>query len=135
MPNAITNAVCGPQIANTKRPTDGTTLSNLNPCPLNVCCNVWGQCGTLENFCTIAFTITGLAGNAALSIAEIIENPESAPMAIAGMLFAGRIKSPKEYNDFAKVRNSMSTSEIGKMGSIFKKNDDYLRRAINTCKA
>jgi len=54
MPAAIANARCGPQVAGTKRPTNNTALADLNPCPLKACCNVWGQCGTTEDFCTIA---------------------------------------------------------------------------------
>ncbi|KAF9247439.1 hypothetical protein DTO013E5_4830 [Penicillium roqueforti] len=44
----MANAVCGPQKPSTKRPDDTTDLADLNTCPLNACCNVWGQCGTLE---------------------------------------------------------------------------------------
>ncbi|KAL3480972.1 hypothetical protein BJX99DRAFT_253957 [Aspergillus californicus] len=51
MPAAISNAVCGPQKPGTLQPTDGTVLTDLNPCPLNVCCNIWGQCGLTSDFC------------------------------------------------------------------------------------
>jgi len=27
-------------------------LASLNQCPLNACCDVWGQCGTTAEFCT-----------------------------------------------------------------------------------
>lgn len=41
MPNTISNAVCGPQKPNGE--ARGTKkLADMNPCPLNVCCNVWG---------------------------------------------------------------------------------------------
>ncbi|RMJ23486.1 hypothetical protein PHISP_05636 [Aspergillus sp. HF37] len=43
MPAFLPNAVCGPQVPGTERPTDGTDLTDLNPCPLNACCNVFGQ--------------------------------------------------------------------------------------------
>ncbi|KAL4947832.1 hypothetical protein BDW69DRAFT_177628 [Aspergillus filifer] len=23
----------------------------MNPCPLNACCNIWGQCGITKDFC------------------------------------------------------------------------------------
>ncbi|KAL1838072.1 hypothetical protein VTJ49DRAFT_3092 [Mycothermus thermophilus] len=61
MPAAIHNAVCGPQKLGTVRPTNGTKLADLNPCPLNVCCNVWGQCGTTKDFC-IDTSIDGAPG-------------------------------------------------------------------------
>lgn len=43
MPASLSNAVCGPQKPGTKKPPAGTDLSTLNPCPLNACCDVWGQ--------------------------------------------------------------------------------------------
>ncbi|EGX87986.1 Glycoside hydrolase [Cordyceps militaris CM01] len=62
MPAPVANTVCGPQVPGTKRPTDGTSISKLNPCPLNACCDVWGQCGTTIEFCTD--TGTGPPGTA-----------------------------------------------------------------------
>lgn len=46
------NAICGPQKPGTVMPTDGTKLADLNPCPLNACCNGWGWCGISEEYCT-----------------------------------------------------------------------------------
>jgi LysM repeat protein len=43
MPAPLTNAVCGPQVPGTARPPTGVDISSLNPCPLNACCNIWGQ--------------------------------------------------------------------------------------------
>ncbi|KAL2850300.1 hypothetical protein BJY01DRAFT_261581 [Aspergillus pseudoustus] len=51
LPAPVANAVCGPTKPGTQRPTDGTNIADLNPCPLNVCCNIWGQCGINEDFC------------------------------------------------------------------------------------
>ncbi|KAJ4318853.1 hypothetical protein N0V84_006667 [Fusarium piperis] len=51
MPSPIANAVCGPQKPGTKKPSKIEDLSDLNPCPLNACCNIWGQCGITEDFC------------------------------------------------------------------------------------
>ncbi|OAA81632.1 Glycoside hydrolase [Akanthomyces lecanii RCEF 1005] len=52
MPASAGNAVCGPQKPGTKKPKDMDQLADLNPCPLNACCDVWGQCGTTDEFCT-----------------------------------------------------------------------------------
>ncbi|GBF66810.1 killer toxin subunits alpha/beta [Trichophyton mentagrophytes] len=49
-PPPIANAVCGPQVPGSKIPTDDSDIASLNPCPLNACCNFWGQCGTTEEF-------------------------------------------------------------------------------------
>jgi hypothetical protein len=51
MPSVFDNAVCGPQVKDTSPPRNGEKLSDLNPCPLNVCCSRWGHCGTTEEFC------------------------------------------------------------------------------------
>jgi hypothetical protein len=62
MPAPLANAVCGPQKPGTTAPSSGTNISSLNPCPLNACCNVWGQCGITSEFCTD--TNTGAPGTA-----------------------------------------------------------------------
>jgi len=53
MPAPVANTVCGPQVPGTTKPPKGTDLSKLNPCPLNACCDVWGQCGTTQEFCGV----------------------------------------------------------------------------------
>ncbi|KAJ5926897.1 killer toxin alpha/beta [Penicillium verrucosum] len=60
MPAPVSNAQCGPIVAGTKKPTNGTALADLNPCPLNSCCDIWGQCGITPEYCT---NITGPTGN------------------------------------------------------------------------
>lgn len=62
MPAANPNAICGPQVPGTQPPADMSKLADLNPCPLNACCNIWGQCGTTNDFCTIAKSATGNPG-------------------------------------------------------------------------
>ncbi|KAJ6140241.1 hypothetical protein N7471_006727 [Penicillium samsonianum] len=61
-PAEIANAQCGPQKPGSKPPTDGSDISDLNPCPLNACCNIWGQCGITKDFCVD--TNTGPPGTA-----------------------------------------------------------------------
>ncbi|EYB33358.1 hypothetical protein FG05_10561 [Fusarium graminearum] len=61
-PDEIANANCGPQKPGTKKTGDTTDISDLNPCPLNACCNIWGQCGITKEFCTD--TSTGAPGTA-----------------------------------------------------------------------
>ncbi|KAH6688599.1 hypothetical protein F5X68DRAFT_168527 [Plectosphaerella plurivora] len=51
-PAPIENAVCGPQKPYKTKPAPVADLATLNPCPLNACCNIWGQCGTTADFCT-----------------------------------------------------------------------------------
>lgn len=52
MPNPLPDAECGPQVPGTPKPSNGTKLADLNPCPLNACCDIWGMCGTTDEFCT-----------------------------------------------------------------------------------
>ncbi|KAL5342014.1 hypothetical protein BJX70DRAFT_405367 [Aspergillus crustosus] len=65
MPPSLPNAVCGPQVNDTVKAPPGTDLSTLNQCPLNACCNIWGQCGTTGDFCIESESPTGAPGTAA----------------------------------------------------------------------
>ncbi|KAL2132723.1 hypothetical protein VTI74DRAFT_3433 [Chaetomium olivicolor] len=71
-PTPIANAVCGPQKLGSKPPTDGSNIADLNPCPLNACCNIWGQCGISKDFCID--TNTGPPGTAAPGTYGCISN-------------------------------------------------------------
>lgn len=64
-PAAVPNAVCGPQVNDTAAAPPGTDFSTMNECPLNACCNIWGQCGTTDDFCTVSESSTGAPGTAA----------------------------------------------------------------------
>lgn len=62
-PSAVTNSVCGPQVpGTTANGSDRSTWADLNPCPLNACCDVWGQCGITPEFCTETNSTTGNPG-------------------------------------------------------------------------
>jgi hypothetical protein len=52
MPAQDSSIICGPQIVWTQRPANWDNIAKMNPCPLNACCDVWGQCGTTDGFCT-----------------------------------------------------------------------------------
>jgi chitinase len=64
MPGSVANAVCGPTAPGTARPADMSKLATLNPCPLNACCDVWGQCGITQDFCVPTPADTGAPGTA-----------------------------------------------------------------------
>ncbi|KAI8623901.1 glycoside hydrolase superfamily [Xylariaceae sp. FL1651] len=61
---SVSNAVCGPQVPGTMKPISGTSdiWASLNPCPLNVCCNVWGMCNITDDFRIIDSADTGAPG-------------------------------------------------------------------------
>ncbi|KAF6783597.1 chitinase, partial [Colletotrichum sojae] len=73
-PAPIANAVCGPQKPGSTRPSGSTSRDwvNMNQCPLNSCCNIWGQCGTTEDFCID--TNTGPPGTAKKNTYGCISN-------------------------------------------------------------
>jgi hypothetical protein len=64
LPAPVSNAVCGPTVPGTTYPNSSQTLSDLNPCPLNTCCDVWGQCGMTPEYCTAELGPTGNPGTA-----------------------------------------------------------------------
>jgi len=74
MPLPLENALCGPQKPGTIKPPKGTNISELNPCPLKACCNVWGQCGTTADFCTVAGDGHGTPGTSAPGKNSCISN-------------------------------------------------------------
>ncbi|KAF9882859.1 hypothetical protein FE257_004945 [Aspergillus nanangensis] len=74
MPTTVKNAVCGPQMNDTATAPHGTDLTKLNPCPLNACCDIWGQCGTTTDFCTPTDSPTGAPGTAAKDTNGCISN-------------------------------------------------------------
>ncbi|KAI9651823.1 MAG: hypothetical protein M1829_002136, partial [Trizodia sp. TS-e1964] len=74
MPAVIKNAVCGPQAPGTALQPAGTDYSMLNQCPLNACCDIWGQCGITAEFCTVSISPTGAPGTAAVGANGCISN-------------------------------------------------------------
>jgi chitinase len=62
MPGSVSNALCGPTVPNTSKPSNMSTLASLNPCPLNVCCDIWGQCGITSIFCESSPAPNGAPG-------------------------------------------------------------------------
>jgi chitinase len=63
-PVNVPNAVCGPQANGTTPTSDPSTWSGLNPCLLNACCDIWGQCGITSEFCIASPADTGAPGTA-----------------------------------------------------------------------
>ncbi|KAL2834835.1 hypothetical protein BJY01DRAFT_259367 [Aspergillus pseudoustus] len=73
-PTEIENAVCGTQVPDTPVASHATNLSTLNECHLNACYDIWGQCGTTAEFCTISKSPTGAPGTAAVGANGCISN-------------------------------------------------------------
>ncbi|KAJ4138708.1 hypothetical protein NW768_002567 [Fusarium equiseti] len=76
MPASVWNAECGPTRNNTAPPQNGEELEDSNPCPLNVCCNRWGICGSTDDFCLMSKSSTGNPGTGQKGEAGCISNCE-----------------------------------------------------------
>ncbi|PYH71903.1 glycoside hydrolase, partial [Aspergillus vadensis CBS 113365] len=65
-PLPIANAECGPQVAGTIfNSTKSTDWESYNPCPLNACCDAFGQCGITPVYCNRTFAENKNPGTAA----------------------------------------------------------------------
>jgi hypothetical protein len=93
MPAPIQGATCGPQVPGTEKPSNGTDLSHLNPCPLNACCDVWGFCGVTVDFCTPSPADTGAPGTAKPGTNGCISN--------CGMEIINNRNAPDEFKSIA----------------------------------
>ncbi|CAK7236302.1 hypothetical protein SEUCBS140593_009574 [Sporothrix eucalyptigena] len=98
MPAADPGAVCGPTVVGTKAPAAGVSIASLNPCPLNACCDIWGQCGTTTEFCVD--TSTGAPGTAAPGTNGCISNCGTAIVQTPGSTF----RSVGYYEGFSLSR-------------------------------
>ncbi|KAH7317094.1 putative glycosyl hydrolase, family 18 [Stachybotrys elegans] len=74
MPASVSNAVCGPTVPGTAQPAAGKNVSTLNPCPLNACCNNWGNCGLTADFCKVNKAASGNPGTAPPGQSGCIDN-------------------------------------------------------------
>lgn len=89
MPASLWNAECGPRVPGTKPPKKDESLADLNPCPLNVCCNIWGHCGTTADFCIQSNSTTGNPGTSAPGENGCVSN--------CGMDLVNNDKPPGQY--------------------------------------
>ncbi|RBQ72278.1 hypothetical protein FVER14953_07589 [Fusarium verticillioides] len=93
LPAPVSNAQCGPMKPGTKMPTGGKKLADLNPCPLKACCNIWGQCGTTKDYCTISKSTTGNPGTSKPGENGCISN--------CGMKIVNNEKAPDSFKKIA----------------------------------
>ncbi|KAI9929298.1 hypothetical protein MW887_000765 [Aspergillus wentii] len=81
--------------------------------------------------------IIGEAGNAAISIADIVKNPESAPFAILNILGSAagiRAKGPrKAFGEAADARKALSADKMKLFGEAFQHKDSLVQGIIKKC--
>ncbi|KAJ5888257.1 glycoside hydrolase [Penicillium taxi] len=74
-PESIANADCGPQVPGTIfNSTDSGDWESYNPCPLNACCDSYGQCGITPVYCNRTFAADNNPGTAANGTNGCISN-------------------------------------------------------------
>ncbi|EED17931.1 aldehyde dehydrogenase, putative [Talaromyces stipitatus ATCC 10500] len=96
---------------NTVFPANYTDWPNLNPCLLNVCCDVWGQCGITSDFCTPSSSVTGAPGTAAPGSngcisncgTEIVASQPPAKFALMGYYENFNNESTPVHSAFANI--------------------------------
>ena len=76
------------------------------------------------------FEIISAGGNTALAIQGIISNPESAPMKILSAFTGGGTRDEDDFASMAATRRAISTEELTKIGSGFKKMDEEFQSII-----
>ena len=75
----------------------------------------------------------GEVGQAALGIYDVANNPESAPLAIVGLILgAAGIRDAAKIGQAARYRRDMTPEAIGKLGGIIKGNLDSIAKVIKT---
>ncbi|KAJ5963523.1 uncharacterized protein N7479_003399 [Penicillium vulpinum] len=89
LPASVWNADCGPTVPGTEPPKKGEELAEMNPCPLDVCCNIWGKCGTTVDFCIPSESTTGNPGTSAPGENGCIDN--------CGMKMVNNDEPPDQY--------------------------------------
>ncbi|KAM5353884.1 hypothetical protein ACJ41O_000534 [Fusarium nematophilum] len=86
-----------------------------------------------------AALIIGEAGNAALSIVEIVENPESAPFAILGLLIGGaglrggKLGARSAFKQAADARRALSADAMKAFSQEFRDKDKLVQTIIKSC--
>ncbi|KAL4869542.1 hypothetical protein BDV12DRAFT_167578 [Aspergillus spectabilis] len=78
-------------------------------------------------------SLAGLAGEAGLAMVDIVNDPSAAPLIIMEMLFDSRLRTARQYREAADTRQQMTSESLGKLGEVFRRNDDVLQDIIKSC--
>jgi hypothetical protein len=82
--------------------------------------------------------VIGEAGNAALSIADMIDDPSSAPFAIVGLLLgAGAAGRPTRsaFKQAADARRALSADKLMLFSDTFRRKDSIVQNIVKRCAA
>jgi hypothetical protein len=81
--------------------------------------------------------LVGAAGNAALSIYQIYEDPASAPFEILGILTGGTGglgRTVGELGALGKLRKAIGDVNLARLGSVFQREDAIITKLVNFCR-
>ncbi|KAJ5709653.1 Peptidoglycan-binding Lysin subgroup [Penicillium malachiteum] len=94
--------------------------------------------GGVANVARVAL-IVGEAGNAALSVYDIVKNPSSAPFAILGLIMGADASvvgkaSKATFTKAAAFREAMTADTLSSFSKEFQANDAIVQDIIKACK-
>lgn len=92
--------------------------------------------GSVETIARIALLV-GEAGNAALTVAEIVEDPESAPFAILGLIAGvgggtGRVSKGEAMAQASKARGLVKAEDLAKFPKQFREKDALIQKVVTS---
>lgn len=93
--------------------------------------------GTVAEVADIAaiISVLGAAGNAALDIYTIVDDPKNAPLAIVGLVMAPlALADVAAVAKAAQIRRGMSTQDIAKLGNRVAQRLDKVKAITGACK-
>ncbi len=76
-----------------------------------------------------------MAGNLAMTAVDIVQDPEAAPVAVLGLLLGGVAgRNPERVSEVARAKRLMKAENLGKLGDVFKKNDNLVISITKACR-
>lgn len=86
--------------------------------------------------------LAGIAGNSALSVYDVVEDPQNLPAAMLGLVLSGvgggasgAQRTGRDFEEAASLRRSMPSDDVKKIGATFAAHDDQLQRVLKACSA
>jgi hypothetical protein len=91
-----------------------------------------GQAAIAANLVSLGRMIVMIsaAGEAALTIQDVIANPALAPLLILDVLSRGKLKNAGDFADKATSRHALSANDLRKLGPVYKRHEDSFWRVV-----
>lgn len=72
-------------------------------------------------------------GEGALTMQDIIAQPSLAPLFLLDMLSKGRLRTSADFAEHAVKRRAIGTTDLGKLGPVYKRFEDKMRATVTLC--